>query len=241
MDAQSEPQQPNFTRQPPSDAYYQVIHTLRAALRPVSDTPEDLARRDNAAIAQVACLLPANADEADLAAQYVAANAQAMECLRLARKYPGDPNFVLKCTGHAASMMRQARATRSLLQRVQSARQELAADSAAADRAASTEHCALGLMADALDRAPPAATAEPPPPSATVEEAPPQADPVAEADLYALTYPRRAALIRSQGGVPHKCGFAPPSAELVRAIVTGTSPTLRALDSPAESLAAAAD
>ncbi len=241
MDPHSEPQQPDLTLQVTRDAYYQVIHTLRAALRPVSDTQEDLDRRGNAAIAQVACLLPANADEANLAAQYVAANAQAMECLRLARQYYGDPNFVLKCGAQAASMMRQARATRSLLERVQAARQELAADSAGADLAASTEHCALGLMADALRRTPPAATAEPPPPSATVQEAPPPPDPVAEADQYALTYPRRAALIRSQGGLPARCDFGPLSGELARAIVTSTSPTLRALDSPAEPLTAAAD
>ena len=51
-------------------------------------TPEDLARRDNAAIAQVSCLLPANAAEAVLGAEFVAAHAQAMDCLRLARN-PG--------------------------------------------------------------------------------------------------------------------------------------------------------
>jgi hypothetical protein len=51
----------------------------------VTDTPEDAARRDNTAIAHVASLLPANTDEADLAALYVAAQACAMECLRLAR------------------------------------------------------------------------------------------------------------------------------------------------------------
>ena len=50
------------------------MHSLRGSLPPpVSATPEDLAHRDRAAIAQVACLLPANADEVELAAQYVAA------------------------------------------------------------------------------------------------------------------------------------------------------------------------
>ena len=51
--------------------------------------------------------------------------------------------------------------------------------------------------------------------------------PVAEADHYATLYPRRAAL-------PAKCDFAPPEAYPVHAIVAGSSPTLRALDSPAE-------
>src|SRR5439155_1630930 len=84
----------------------------------VSDTPEDLARRDNAAIAQVACLLPANADEADLAAQYVAANAYAMDCLRLANECrTTDHRKMLQCGAQATSSMRQARGYRSLLLR----------------------------------------------------------------------------------------------------------------------------
>ena len=68
------------------DLHYQVVHALRDALPPpVTDSPEDHARRDNAIIAQVAALRPANADEVMLAAQCVAASAQALECLRLAR------------------------------------------------------------------------------------------------------------------------------------------------------------
>jgi len=52
----------------------------------------------------VACLLPANADEANIAAQYVAASAQALDCLRLARRSPSDEVLALKCTAQAASM-----------------------------------------------------------------------------------------------------------------------------------------
>ncbi|HXA26209.1 MAG TPA: hypothetical protein VNW90_28330 [Acetobacteraceae bacterium] len=54
-----------------------------------------------------------------------------------------------------------------------------------------------------------------------------------EAEQYALIYPRRAALIRSLGGLPDRCDFGPPEPDLVRAIVTGTSATLRALDAEA--------
>jgi hypothetical protein len=58
------------------------LHTLRGLLPPpITDTPLDHARRDDAAIAQVAAMLPANADEAHLAAQCVAARAQAADCL----------------------------------------------------------------------------------------------------------------------------------------------------------------
>jgi hypothetical protein len=234
--------EPDLTLQLPRDMYYQLVHTLRTSLPPpIANTQGDLARRDNAAIAQVASLLPANADEANLAAQYVAANAQALDCLRLARMYPNDVSLALKCTAQAASMMRQARGARSLLLRVQAERQKREADNASHDKAAWIEHCAVSLMADALDRTPPAPIAQPPhPPSAPIPEqaVAPQPDPVAEAEQYAIIYPRRAALIRSLGGLPAKCDFGPPLPELVHAIVTGTSPTLCALDSPAEAAAA---
>jgi hypothetical protein len=50
MDPQSHP---DLSLQLHRDAYFQLIHTLRTSLPPpVTDTPEDLARRDNAAIAQ---------------------------------------------------------------------------------------------------------------------------------------------------------------------------------------------
>ena len=138
--------------------------------------------------------------------------------------------------------MRQARGARSLLIRVQAVRQKREADNASLDRAAWLEHCTIGLMADALGRTPPAPMEEPPPPPsapAPVAEAEPPFEQLAEADHYAITYPRRAALIRSLGCLPAPCTFGPPEPELVQAIVTGTSPILRALDTPAEASAAA--
>src|SRR4051794_20246133 len=156
MDPQ--PQQPDLTLLLPRDAYYQLIHRLRTTLPPVSDSPEDIARRDNAAMAQVACLLPANADEADLAAQYVAANAYAMDCLRLATEHrTTDLQKTLQCGAQATTAMRQARGYRSLLMRVQAERRKLEADGAAAERGAWTEHCAVGFMAMALGGPQPAA------------------------------------------------------------------------------------
>jgi hypothetical protein len=94
MDQFPPPETPDLTLQLPRDLYYQAIHELCAGLPAVTASPEDRARRDNAAIAVVASLLPANGDKVTIATQVVAANAQAMECLRLARVYPGDPNFV---------------------------------------------------------------------------------------------------------------------------------------------------
>jgi hypothetical protein len=152
---------------------------LRATLTPVSDTPEDLARRDKAAIAQ------------------------AMECLRLARKYPGNPSFVLKCTAQAASMMRQGgprgrccRASRP------SARSERRTAPPRAPRSRSRR----------WERSRPH---HPPP------------DIAAEADSRALSH--RVALIRTLGRLPDRlnCGPLPP--ELVKAIATGNMPVLRSL------------
>ena len=141
-------------------------------------------------------MLPANGEEAELAAQFVAASAQALDCLRLAREHPADTPRILKCTAQAANMMRQSRGARSLLLRVQADRRKREADNVSLDRAAWLEHCTIGLMADALGRTPPAPMAEPPPPPPAPtpsEEAWPQPDPLAEADQYAIMYPSHAA------------------------------------------------
>jgi len=100
----------------PRSIYLELAHTLRKNLpAPVTDSPEDAARRDRAAIEHAASLLPATPDEANLAALYVAASAQALDCLRQCRLYPNDLTVVLKCTAQSASMMRQARAYRTAL------------------------------------------------------------------------------------------------------------------------------
>ena len=152
------------------------------------------------------------AKRSNLAAQFVAASAQALDCLRLAREHPAVTPRILKCTAQAANMMRQSRGARSLLLRVQADRQKREADNVSLDKAAWLEHCTIGLMADALGRTPPAPMEEPPPPPsapAPVEEAEPPFEQLAEADQYAIIHPRRAALIRSLGGLPARCDFRP--------------------------------
>ncbi len=70
----------------PTPLYYQVVYTLTDLLPPpLDDTPEALRARNHAAIAKVAALLPVNANEIDLAAQCIAARAQAEAMLRLIR------------------------------------------------------------------------------------------------------------------------------------------------------------
>jgi hypothetical protein len=234
MDTNPAPHRLDLIHQLPRDAYYQVMLTLRATMPAASDAPEDIVRRDNAVIAQVASLLPANPDEADLAAKYVAAGAHATECIRLARKYFGSPELVVKCTAQASSMFRQAKALRLLLMRVQAERRIRAADDDALERATQAEHAAIGHLAQAVADAPPAAPAPP-------QSAEPAADMATEADRYALAHRKRAMLIRRLGRVPDRLDFGAMPPGLVRAIVTGTSAILRGLDpksAPAERLAA---
>ena len=148
--------------------------------------------------------MPVNADDADLAAQYVATNTCAMDCLRLAQEHRSDAKFFLRFSARATTMMRQARATRTLLLRVQAERGKLEADSAAADHAARTEQCIIGLMTDALGGVRPTATAEPPQPSPPAPQPPAEesaADPIAQAERYAVMYPQLAARIRTLGNL----------------------------------------
>jgi hypothetical protein len=54
MDPHAEPERPDLAYRLPRDAYWLLIHTLRGSLPPppVTDTEDDVARRDHAAIAQ---------------------------------------------------------------------------------------------------------------------------------------------------------------------------------------------
>jgi hypothetical protein len=197
----------------PADTYWQLIHTLRLALPPpLSDSPEDLLRRDHAAIARIAALCPGNAVEADLAAQFVAASEQWKECLRLAQQPGTNPEWAAKCRAQAIAMMRQAQSALRLLLRLQQARGKRDADAAAANSGAWAEHCAISLMADALaappqnrpavepalaePAAPPAPATQPPPAPAPVTATPDPAAPgrVAPAERDTAPGPPEAAL-----------------------------------------------
>src|SRR5438105_1331628 len=137
----------NLALQLPADAYYHLVRTLCPALPPpLSDNPDDLSRRNHAAITRIAALIPANAAEADLAALFVAASEQWKDCLRLAQLPETTPQMAPKCRAQAVSMMRQAQSALRLLLKLQEARDKREANSAARDRAAWSEHCAVSLM-----------------------------------------------------------------------------------------------
>ncbi|HET7880878.1 MAG TPA: hypothetical protein VFL55_08325 [Acetobacteraceae bacterium] len=206
----------------PSSILLVLAHTLRQNLSAAAtDSPKDAARSECAAIEHAASLLPATADEANLAALYVAASAQALECLRLSRLYPNDSAVVLKCTAQSASMMRQARAFRTALERAQIARRKREGTAAA----------------DAAKRKVPASVADAPAQAPSPE--PSKLNPIAEAERYALHHRKRAVLIRRLGHLPAKFGWLAP--EVVHAVATGATPILRGLDEkPARMTAVAA-
>jgi hypothetical protein len=142
---------PDWARSLPRGAFHEIILVLRGALPPpVTDDPADEARRDRAAMAGVAALRPENAAEGRLAAQFVAADAWAMDCLRLAQEKRREPDIARKCRAQAMGMMREGKSALRMLLRLQAVRQKMAADEEAASRAAWAEHGAAGMMAEAL-------------------------------------------------------------------------------------------
>ena len=168
--------EPDWARLLPRDAFCEIILVLRGALPPPGlDDPDamtwqDWARRDRAAMAAVAALLPENAAEGRLAARFVVADAWSLDCLRLARERRHETDIAQKCRAQAMSLMREGNSALRLLLRLQAARQATAKDAAEAGRAAWVEHAAIGRMGEALglDLAEPVEPAEPAAPAGEV-------------------------------------------------------------------------
>jgi hypothetical protein len=183
---------------PPAVARYTLFELTEGLPPPVTDMPEERAARDEAAIAAVADLRPANAFEARLAVRAVAADAQAMQCLRFAGQPGQPPEKAHGLRAQALAMMRASQGALRSLQGIQAARAKAAAAPA------------LGEAREPAD--------------------PPPVDVAAEADRFAQRHRRQAALIRRLGHMPDGAGHDALPPALVQAIVTGTSPNLRALD-----------
>ena len=109
---------------PPSIARHTIFLLLESLPPPLSDIPEERGARDEAAIASLAVLKPADAFEARLAARAVAADARATECLRLASVPKMPPDRVDQCVRQANAMMRASAAALRSLQAMQAAREK---------------------------------------------------------------------------------------------------------------------
>ena len=229
-------------------AYHQIIHTLDSLLPPPpQDTPGSRHERNQAIIARIAALAPVNAAEVDVAAQFAAASAQAMDALRLARQPGIEPTTFHKCEAQAALMMRISHSAMRTLLRMQADRRK-----AGTERDSWAEHIAGQELAAALAAGPAPLTAAPAPePNTIPPPVPPPAEPVVpppinvpateadpaseagqaqEAETYGILHPRRAAAIRQARGMPKGASFVPPEDGLIRALIDGTSPVLRELD-----------
>jgi hypothetical protein len=132
--------------------YYQLVYTLTDLLPPpLDDTPEALRARNHAAVAKVAALLPVNASEIDLAAQCIAARAQAEEMLRLLRQHAGDIGLVIRLNAQYGSMVRTSLSVHGRLMRVQALRQKREAIEGAANEDAWALHVAERSMLKVVD------------------------------------------------------------------------------------------
>jgi hypothetical protein len=158
--------------------YYQLVYTLTDLLPPpLDDTQEALRTRNLAAIAKVAALLPVNANEADLAAQCMAARAQAEEMLRLLRQHADDIGLVMRLNAQYGSMVRTSLSVHGRLMRVQALRQKREAIDGAANADAWTLHVAERSMLMVVDPgAKPQQAAGPGPARVGVPVAAPTAD-----------------------------------------------------------------
>src|SRR5450432_3418942 len=132
--------------------YCQLVYTLMDLLPPpLDDTPEALHDRNHAAIAKIAALLPVNANEADLAAQCIAARAQAEDLLRLLRQNADDIGLVMRLNAQYGSMVRTSLSVHGRLMRVQAVRQKREAIEGAATEDAWTLHVAERSMLKVVD------------------------------------------------------------------------------------------
>jgi hypothetical protein len=113
---------------------------------PIDDTPAALRTRNLAAIAKVAALLPVNANEADLAAQCIAARGQADEMLGLIRQNADDIGLVMRLNAQYGSMVRTSLSVHARLMRVQALRQKREAIEGAANADAWALHVAERSM-----------------------------------------------------------------------------------------------
>jgi hypothetical protein len=151
--------------------YDQLVYTLLDLLPPPLDnTPEALRARNHAAIAKVAALLPVNANETDLAAQCIAARAQAEDTLRLVRQHADDIALVMRLNAQYGSMVRTSLSVQAHLMRVQAVRRKRAAIEAAASEDAWTQHATERSLLPVV--APDAHPPQAPGPEAAPVEAP---------------------------------------------------------------------
>ncbi len=132
-------------------AYRHLVQTLLALLPPpADDTPEAILARNRAALASMAALAPSNANEAELAAQCIAARAQADDILRLIRLHAGDPALVVGLNAQYTAMVRASLAVHDHLFREQQRRRKRDSTPGNAGQEERTRQAVANIMQEAL-------------------------------------------------------------------------------------------
>ena len=151
---ETQPQPPAPPIDLPAQAYRYLMHTLLALLPPpIEDTPQATRTRNHAAIARIAALAPVNANEAELAAQCIAARAQAEDLLRLIRVHANDIKIVIRLNAQYAAMIRASLSAHNRLLSEQQQRSKRETNHDAADQDEWTRHIATQAMLEALPSA----------------------------------------------------------------------------------------
>jgi hypothetical protein len=199
----------------PSGANYRAVFAdLCSQLPPrLDEDPEALADRRQRAMDALVALVPYDDFEAELAIRIIAANSHAADALRSVALVADNPDRVRQCRAQAASMMRQSDAALRSLLRLQERREKLEA----AMHPAAMEKAGYWFKSISVQAAPAQPPPEPPPDNA--EPVRTQARIDADAELYAIMYPDRAARIRAAGGLPPRLDFGPPEPEIVAALL----------------------
>ena len=186
---------PNPTTNLPTQLYQQLVYTLTDLLPPPLDGSSGALRaRNHAAIAKVASMLPVNANELDLAAQCIAARAQAEDILRLLRQNTDDIQLVMRLNAQYSSMMRTSLSVHARLMRVQAVRQKREAIDGAATEDAWTQHITEQSMLKVAD--PDIERLRPAPQPAPVEAPVARADQTTEENILKMGPILRARLLR---------------------------------------------
>ena len=199
----------------PNGANYRYFFAELCTELPDSPTedPDAQAQRRQRAMDALVDLVPYDYFEARLALRIVSADAHAADALRSAAAAvaAGNDEKVRQCRAQAASMARTSDSALRALLRLQAKREKQMAEMhpAAMEKA--------GYWFRSIE-VPPAPSPEPPPPT--------DAEPVrtgaqidADAKLYEVMYPDRAARIRQAGGLPPRLDFGPPEPEIAAALL----------------------
>ncbi len=142
---------PDPTIDLPVALYDQLVQTFMALLpRRPGETPEALRARTLVAVAKVAALLPADANEADLAAHWILARAQADQMLLLLRQHAGDTGLAKRLKVEYQSTVKMALSVHTHLIQVQADRRKRASIPTAANEDAWARHTAEQYMLAAL-------------------------------------------------------------------------------------------